>query len=180
MTPFAIAAPNWLQLIVFAQLGRPRDDDDWQFRLRSLLGMAPVTGTVGTVAMVVAALLTVAAIVTQLLRSLEVWNAAGAPDVGTKLVNFFSFFTIQSNIVAAVAFAIGGVIPMVAATLASTSARIVSILGVTVVALVALGYTGARAGGAPAKRPIVRVLVGGVAAMGVTMIVGKLFGAAIA
>lgn len=63
MTPFAIAAPNWLQLIVFAQLGRPRDDDDWQFRLRSLLGMAPVTGTVGTVAMVVAALLTVAAIV---------------------------------------------------------------------------------------------------------------------
>ena len=57
-----------------------------------------------------AAALTVAAIVTQLLRSLEVWNTAGAPDVGTKLVNFFSFFTIQSNIVAAVAFAIGAVL----------------------------------------------------------------------
>lgn len=54
-----------------------------------------------------AAVLTVAAVVAQLVRSLEVWSAAGAPDVGTKLVNFFSFFTIQSNILAAVSLAIG-------------------------------------------------------------------------
>ncbi len=57
-----------------------------------------------------AAALTVAAVVAQLVRSLEVWSAAGAPDVGTKLVNFFSFFTIQSNIVAAVSLAVGAVL----------------------------------------------------------------------
>jgi len=80
----------------------------------------------------------------------------------------------------AVAFLIGGVIPMVAASIASVSSRILAILGVTVVALVALGFTGAKAGGAKPGRPIVRVLVGGAAAMGFTMLVGKLFGAAIA
>ena len=80
----------------------------------------------------------------------------------------------------AVAFMIGGVIPMVAASLASMSVRIGAILGVTVVALVALGFTGAKAGGAKPGRPIMRVLIGGAAAMGFTMLVGKLFGAAIA
>lgn len=80
----------------------------------------------------------------------------------------------------AVAFMIGGVIPMVAASLASISVRIGAILGVTVVALIALGFTGAKAGGAKPGRPILRVLIGGAAAMGFTMLVGKLFGAAIA
>ncbi|CAB4365095.1 MAG: VIT family protein [Actinobacteria bacterium] len=80
----------------------------------------------------------------------------------------------------AVAFIIGGVIPMVAASLASMSMRISMILGVTVVALIGLGFTGAKAGGAKPGRPIVRVLIGGAAAMGFTMLVGKLFGAAIA
>lgn len=80
----------------------------------------------------------------------------------------------------AVAFMIGGVIPMVAASLASMSVRIGAILGVTVVALIALGFTGAKAGGAKPGRPILRVLIGGAAAMGFTMLVGKLFGAAIA
>lgn len=80
----------------------------------------------------------------------------------------------------AVAFMIGGVIPMVAASLASMSVRIGAILGVTVVALIALGFTGAKAGGAKPGRPILRVLIGGAAAMGFTMLVGKLFGAAVA
>ncbi|MDO8389602.1 MAG: VIT family protein [Actinomycetota bacterium] len=80
----------------------------------------------------------------------------------------------------AVAFMIGGVIPMVAASLASISLRIGLILSVTVVALIALGFIGAKAGGAKPGRPIVRVLIGGAAAMGFTMLVGKVFGAAIA
>ena len=86
---------------------------------------------------------------------------------------------IQAAGSSAVAFMIGGVIPMVAASLASKSLRISLVLGVTVIALIALGFTGAKAGGAKAGRPIVRVLVGGAAAMGFTMLVGKVFGAAI-
>ena len=86
---------------------------------------------------------------------------------------------IQAAGSSALAFIIGGAIPMVAASLASKTSRIGLILGVTVVALIALGFTGAKAGGAKPGRPIVRVLVGGAAAMGFTMLVGKLFGAAI-
>lgn len=78
------------------------------------------------------------------------------------------------------AFAIGAAVPMIAATLASKSMRIGTILVVSVIALVILGFTGAKAGGASARRPIVRVVFGGIVAMGVTMLVGKLFGAAVA
>ena len=47
------------------------------------------------------------------------------------------------------------------------------------VALAGLGYTGARLGGAPSTKPVLRVVVGGVAAMAITMLVGKVFGAAV-
>lgn len=79
----------------------------------------------------------------------------------------------------AAAFAIGAAVPMLAAALASASLRIGVIIGTSMVALVALGFIGARAGGAHPRRPIVRVLFGGLAAMGVTMLVGKIFGAAV-
>lgn len=50
----------------------------------------------------------VAAIVAQLQRSVENTVAAGG-DVGALLVNFFSFFTIESNVLAVVSLAIGAV-----------------------------------------------------------------------
>lgn len=79
----------------------------------------------------------------------------------------------------ALAFGVGAAVPLVAAALASISARIGVILGVSVVALVILGFTGARAGGAPPAKPMARVVLGGIAAMAITMLVGKLFGAAV-
>lgn len=57
-----------------------------------------------------AVVLALAAVVAQFRRSLEVWTQLGASDVGTKVVNFFSFFTIQSNLIVAVTFAIGAVL----------------------------------------------------------------------
>ena len=86
---------------------------------------------------------------------------------------------VQAAASSAAAFGIGAAVPLVAATLAATGTRIATILTVSLVALVALGFTGARAGGAPAGRPIARVVLGGAAAMGITMLVGKLFGAAV-
>lgn len=77
------------------------------------------------------------------------------------------------------AFSIGAAVPLVAAALASGSARILSILTVALVSLLVLGYTGARLGGARPVPSIGRVVLGGAAAMGVTMLVGKLFGAAV-
>jgi hypothetical protein len=51
----------------------------------------------------------VAAIVAQLIRSVENTVAAGG-DVGFLLQNFFSFFTIESNVLAVVAFVVGAVL----------------------------------------------------------------------
>ena len=51
----------------------------------------------------------VAAIIGQLAVSLAFWNGRGVGDVTTQLVNFFSFFTIDSNILSVVAFLIGAV-----------------------------------------------------------------------
>jgi VIT1/CCC1 family predicted Fe2+/Mn2+ transporter len=79
----------------------------------------------------------------------------------------------------AIAFSVGGTIPLVAAAVTSTSIRITAIIMVTLLSLVVLGYTGARLGGAKLGRSIARVVIGGALAMAVTMLVGKLFGAAV-
>ena len=79
-----------------------------------------------------------------------------------------------------VAFSVGAAVPLIAAAVASASARIAAIIVVALLSLVVLGYTGARLGGATPGRPITRVVVGGAIAMAVTMLVGKLFGAAVA
>ncbi|MFZ4719676.1 MAG: VIT1/CCC1 transporter family protein [Ilumatobacteraceae bacterium] len=76
-----------------------------------------------------------------------------------------------------IAFSIGAAIPLIAAALASASARIAAIMLVTMLSLVGLGYLGARLGGAPRGRSIARVVIGGALAMAITMAVGKLFGA---
>jgi len=86
---------------------------------------------------------------------------------------------VQAAGSSAAAFAIGASVPLAAAALASSSLRIGMIITVTLVALVVLGFVGARAGGASATRPIVRVVLGGIAAMAFTMAVGALFGAAV-
>lgn len=86
---------------------------------------------------------------------------------------------IQAAWSSALAFSVGASIPLIAAAVASASLRIGAVIAVTLLSLVVLGYTGARLGGAPPKRPIARVVIGGALAMAVTMLVGKLFGAAV-
>lgn len=51
-----------------------------------------------------------AAVVGQLVVSIGYWTTTGVRDLATSIANFFSFFTIQSNIVGAVALAIGAVL----------------------------------------------------------------------
>lgn len=78
-----------------------------------------------------------------------------------------------------VAFSIGAAVPLIAAAVAGASWRIAAIILVTLVALVGLGFLGARLGGAAPGRPIARVVIGGAIAMAVTMLVGQVFGAVV-
>ncbi|SMQ68087.1 Pr6Pr family membrane protein [Agreia sp. VKM Ac-1783] len=49
----------------------------------------------------------VAAIVGQLLTSLAFWSDRGVTNIGSNVVNFFSFFTIESNVAAVAVLAVG-------------------------------------------------------------------------
>lgn len=79
----------------------------------------------------------------------------------------------------ALSFSIGAAIPLIAAAVFAKPLRIGAIIVVTLIALVVLGFVGARAGGAAPGRSIARVVFGGAAAMAVTMLVGWAFGAAV-
>ena len=59
---------------------------------------------------VAGALAGAAAIVGQLIVSLDFWTATEVRDISTSVTNFFSFFTIQANVASAVTLAIGAVL----------------------------------------------------------------------
>ena len=86
---------------------------------------------------------------------------------------------VQAMAVSLVSFAIGGALPLGAMAAAPASVRAWVTVVVALIALVLLGAIGARLGGAPRGRAALRVVIGGAAAMALTTIVGKLFGAAI-
>lgn len=84
---------------------------------------------------------------------------------------------LQAAWTSAAAFTIGALPPVIVAALLPVSA-IAYVVGVTTaLLLVVLGATAARLGGASAVRGSVRVLFWGVVAMGLTALVGQLFGA---
>ena len=74
---------------------------------------------------------------------------------------------------------IGAAVPLLSVVAFPESSRIIATLVVVFAALVALGFFGARFGGAKAKRAILRVVVGGAIAFAFTMTVGWLFGTTI-
>lgn len=76
----------------------------------------------------------------------------------------------------AVAFAAGGLLPVVAATLVSGTARLWAIGFSTLLAMAMLGLFGARASGASPIVSTRRVLLGGIAAMALSVGVGSLIG----
>lgn len=80
-------------------------------------------------------------------------------------------------------FSIGALLPLLAAAFvpdhSATGIRICVTVAVAVLALLALGIAGARAGGAKPLRPVARIVLGGMAAMAITMGIGRLFGTTI-
>jgi VIT1/CCC1 family predicted Fe2+/Mn2+ transporter len=84
---------------------------------------------------------------------------------------------LQAAWTSALSFTVGAVVPLLAATLAPTSARIIVTAVVALLALVGLGALGAAVGGAPLHRAGARVLVWSSLAMAATYGIGRLVGA---
>ncbi|WP_019202878.1 VIT family protein [Tsukamurella sp. 1534] len=76
----------------------------------------------------------------------------------------------------AVAFSVGALIPILASLLATQ--RILAIVLAVLAGLALTGYVSARLGDADVRRATTRVVMGGVIAMSVTYMVGKLLGTA--
>ena len=86
---------------------------------------------------------------------------------------------LQAAGASALAFALGGAAPLLAALLTPSRGDLVGIAIVALLSLVALGGGGARLGGAPMRPAIVRAVIWGVLAMLVTAGVGRLFDVAV-
>jgi VIT1/CCC1 family predicted Fe2+/Mn2+ transporter len=87
---------------------------------------------------------------------------------------------VEAAVGSAGAFTVGAAIPLIAIAVGSATSRIALTLSVVTISLIGLGYASARFGKASTGKPIFRVVIGGLVAMGITMAVGKIFGAAIA
>ena len=87
---------------------------------------------------------------------------------------------LQASVGPAGSFAVGAAIPLVAVALFSEVMRFTGTIAIVVLALVALGVSSSKYGGADPVRPVIRVVLGGLVAIALTMVVGKLFGAAVA
>ena len=83
---------------------------------------------------------------------------------------------IQAGLVSAITFASGAAFPLMIAAVVPASQILIAVAAATLLALVALGATGARFGGAPMGRGAARVTFWGALAMLATALVGRLFG----
>jgi vacuolar iron transporter family protein len=76
----------------------------------------------------------------------------------------------------AASFTVGAALPLLAVIVSPASARIALTMTATVVALALTGWAGAHLGGASPARGAVRVVIWGIAAMLLTMLVGRVVG----
>ena len=83
---------------------------------------------------------------------------------------------LQAAWASSVSFALGAAMPLVGALLAPQGMTVGVVAVVALLALVILGGTGARLGGAPVRPSILRVVIWGSLAMLVTSGVGRMFG----
>ncbi len=83
---------------------------------------------------------------------------------------------IQAALASGAAFTAGGFLPLIVALLVPLQQMEIALYGVTILALTFLGAVAARTGGSSMKRGILRVVIWGTIAMGLSALVGFLFG----
>jgi VIT1/CCC1 family predicted Fe2+/Mn2+ transporter len=86
---------------------------------------------------------------------------------------------IQAAMASAGTFTIGAALPLLTAAIAPLPQLIAAVAVLSIVFLAVLGGVAARAGGAPVGKASLRVTFWGALAMGLTAIVGWLFGAVV-
>jgi VIT1/CCC1 family predicted Fe2+/Mn2+ transporter len=86
---------------------------------------------------------------------------------------------VQAALTSASTFAVGAAMPLLVSMLAPLPVIIPTISVATLVFLAVLGWLGAWAGGASPWKPMLRVTFWGALALGVTAVIGKLFGAVV-
>ncbi|MDO5608796.1 MAG: VIT family protein [Capnocytophaga sp.] len=83
---------------------------------------------------------------------------------------------IQAALASGASFTAGAVIPLLVALLTPVKYMEYALYGSTIVALVVLGAVSARTGGAKMSNAIVRIVIWGTIALGITAAVGYMFG----
>ncbi|MDO5620828.1 MAG: VIT family protein [Paracoccus sp. (in: a-proteobacteria)] len=86
---------------------------------------------------------------------------------------------LQAAFASGATFTVAAAVPFLGAVLAPAGHAITVVWVATLLALAILGAVGARAGGAPMGRTVLRVLFWGVAAMAITALIGRIFGVAV-
>jgi vacuolar iron transporter family protein len=84
---------------------------------------------------------------------------------------------VQAAVASAASFAAGAVLPVAAAAITPSREAVWIVSAVSLIGLCVLGAVGAKAGGAPPGRAMVRVVFWGALAMAITGAAGALFGA---
>lgn len=87
---------------------------------------------------------------------------------------------VQASIASALSFAVGGLIPFLAAFAPTLGKTTFSIVAFTVVGLIIAGAVGAKTAGSKLLVPTLRVLLGGCLGMAITAGIGQLFHASVA
>jgi VIT1/CCC1 family predicted Fe2+/Mn2+ transporter len=83
---------------------------------------------------------------------------------------------VQAGLTSAATFAVGAALPLLSSLAAPVSSVVPVVAGASLVCLTALGALSARTGGASVLRASARVVFWGALAMGLTAVVGRLFG----
>ncbi len=78
-----------------------------------------------------------------------------------------------------ISFSVGALLPLLTIVLTPSSIRVPATFVAVLIALVVTGWISARLGQAPMRRAILRNVGGGAIAMGVTYLIGTLFGSAV-
>ncbi|MBK9388345.1 MAG: VIT family protein [Planctomycetes bacterium] len=86
---------------------------------------------------------------------------------------------VQAAFASAGTFAVGAALPLLASALLPLASLVISVSLCSIAALALLGALGARTGGAPTLRPVLRIVLWGALAMALTAGVGALVGVAL-
>jgi len=83
---------------------------------------------------------------------------------------------IQAALASGLAFSAGGILPLLVTFLAPVKGMEYFLYGFTIVSLIVLGTVSAKAGGSSVAKAIARIVIWGTLAMGISGLVGYLFG----